>query len=162
MALHSSSLLSPVQKTAALDLAPVVLIVDNERPLLELFRSILEEDRFRVLTAADGQEALALAQASVPDVLVTDVAMPRLDGFGLMRAVRSLYPSLPVIVMTGDDSYAGRPVGVVAAELGAVATLMKPFDVTVLYEAIRSVIPFLDAASPRSLGDRAVGNGRGA
>jgi len=161
MALHSSTLPSRVRKAAALDLAPVVLIVDDERSLLELFCVILEDEQFRVLTAANGQEALTLANASMPDVLVTDVAMPRLDGFGLMRAVRSLYPSMPVIVMTGQDSYAGRPVGVVAAELGAVATLMKPFDLTVLYEAIRSVIPSRTQPRPRSLGDRAVGSGQG-
>jgi two-component system, OmpR family, response regulator len=161
MARHCSTLSSPDRKAAALDLAPVVLIVDNDRPLLELFRTLLEEEQFQVLTAVNGQEALTLAKASMPDILVTDVAMPRLDGFGLMRAVRSLHPSMPVIIMTGDDSYAGRPVGVVAAELGAVATLMKPFDLTVLYEAIRSVIPSRTQPRPRSLGDRAVGNGQG-
>jgi two-component system chemotaxis response regulator CheY len=155
--------LSPGRRTAPLDLAPVVLIADNERPLLELFRDILVEDHFRVLTAANGREALALAEASVPDVLVTDVAMPHLDGFGLMRAVRCLYPGIPIIVMSGDDHYAGRPVETLAAELGAVATLMKPFDLSVLHEAVRrSAPPLLDAPSPRGAGETTIGRGRAA
>lgn len=153
--------LSPVRKAAPLDLAPVVLVADNERPLLELFRDVLEEDQFRVLTAADGQEALALAETRTPDVLVTDVAMPRLDGFSLVRAVRRLYPGMPVIVVSGDDCYAGRPVKDVAAELGAVATIMKPFDLTILPQVVRSVLPLVDAAlydrGPRNaLGARSV------
>ena len=131
---------SPLRRAARLDLVPVVLIADNERTLLELLRDILEDARFRVLTATNGQEALTLAETTVPDVLVTDVAMPRLDGFGLVRAVRGLYPSMPIIVISGDDRYAGRSVEDVAAELGVAATFMKPFDLTVLPEAVRSVV----------------------
>jgi DNA-binding NtrC family response regulator len=129
-----------VQSTSPLDLSPVVLIADDERALLELLREALMADLFRVLTAADGQHALALAEASVPEVLVTDVAMPRLDGFGLVRALRRLYPGLPVIVMSGDPYYGERPVEDVAAEHGAFATLMKPFDVDDLRQAVQSVV----------------------
>ena len=137
----------PLPQAPPLDLVPVVLIADNDRTLRELFRDILEDDRFRVLTAANGQEALALAETTMPDVLVTDVAMPSLDGFGLVRAVRRLYPGMPIIVISGDDCYAGRPTEDVAAELGAAATFMKPFDLAVLHRAVRSVVPLLDMAA---------------
>ena len=69
--------------------------------------------------------------------------MPRLDGFGLVRALRRLYPDVPVIVMTAGEEYAGRPIGDVAAEHRAVATFTKPFDLDLLHDAIRSVVPFL-------------------
>ena len=135
--------------TPSLDFAPVVLIADNDRLVRELCCEVLNGKVLRLLTAADGQEALALAEAWIPDVLVTDVAMPRLDGFGLIRALRRLYPDVPVIVMTGDDSYGGRSIDEVAAEHGAVATLLKPFDLSLLDEAVRRVVPFLNGVAPQ-------------
>ena len=137
------------RSTPSLDFAPVVLIADNDRLVREVCCEALDGYALRLLTAADGQEALALAEAWVPDVLVTDVAMPRLDGFGLIRALRRLYPDVPVIVMTGDDSYGGRSIDEVAAEHGVVATLLKPFELSLLEEAVRRVVPFLDRVAAR-------------
>jgi two-component system OmpR family response regulator len=133
----------------SLDFAPVALIADDDRVIRELCRELLEAETFRVLTAANGQEALALAEAWIPDVLVTDVVMPSLDGFGLVRALRRLYPEVPVIIITGDDEYDGRPIEAVAAEHGAVATFAKPFDVAELEAAVRSAVPYLTAARLR-------------
>jgi CheY-like chemotaxis protein len=134
----------------SLDFAPVAIIADDDRVIRELCREVLEAETLRVLTAANGQEALALAEAWIPDVLVTDVAMPSLDGFGLIRALRRLYPEVPVIVMTGDEEYKGRPIEEVAAEHGVVATFAKPFDVEELDAAVRSAVPYL---GPKLHGD---------
>src|SRR5262245_7582156 len=141
---------SPVRSTPSLDFAPVVLIADDEPVLRDLYCDALDGEALRVLTAADGQDALSLAEAWIPDVLVTDVEMPHLDGFGLIRAMRRLYPEVPVIIMTGDDFYRGRPIEEVAAEHGAVATFLKPVDLELLHEAVRRLVPFLDGASSRS------------
>jgi CheY-like chemotaxis protein len=73
--------------------------------------------------------------------------MPRLDGFGLVCAVRRLYPDIPVIIMTGDATYQDRPIEDLAAEVGAAATFMKPFDLTALHQAVRSAVSFLAPAS---------------
>jgi two-component system chemotaxis response regulator CheY len=143
---------SPAPSAPLLDLAPVVLIADKEPTLLELFRDILEDDRLRVLTAVNGREALTLAETWIPDVLVTDVVMPRLDGFGLVCAVRRLYPGIPVIFMTGDATYQDRPIEDVAAEVGAVATLMKPFDLAALHQAVRSVVSPVGPTSLEKIG----------
>jgi CheY-like chemotaxis protein len=140
---RSVSPLSTEGGRPSLDFAPVALIADDDRVVRELCREVLEAEALRVLTASNGQEALALAEAWIPDVLVTDVAMPSLDGFGLVRALRRLYPEVPVIVITGDDHYDGRPVEEVAAEHGAVATFTKPFDVGELEAAVRSAVPYL-------------------
>jgi two-component system chemotaxis response regulator CheY len=131
----------------SLDLPPVVLLVDNQHNIRDLLREILEADGFRTLTAPDGYEGLKLAELSMPDVLVTDVAMPRIDGFGLTRALRQLYPDLPVIVMSGDPFYQGRALEEVAAEHGVAATLLKPFDLTVLQEAVRKAVPAIAAST---------------
>jgi two-component system chemotaxis response regulator CheB len=132
-------------------LAPLILIADDNAPLRELCRAALEFERYQVLTAANGREALALAERWRPEALVTDVAMPGLDGFGLIRAVRRLYPGLPAIVMSGRlDADVGFVAEDLAAEHGAVVTLMKPFSLSLLQEALRAVVapraPVLPAA----------------
>jgi CheY-like chemotaxis protein len=141
---------SPARNASTLDFAPVVLIADDDCVLRDLYCDALDSEALRLLTAADGQEALALAEAWMPDVLVTDVEMPRVDGFGLIRSMRRLYPGVPVIIVTGNDSYRGRPIEEVAAEHGAVATFVKPFDLELLYEAVRRVVPFLGEATSGS------------
>ena len=139
-----------------LDFAPVALIADDDRVVRELCRDVLQAEALRVLMATNGQEALAIAEAWIPDVLVTDVVMPSLDGFGLVRALRRLYPEVPVIMMTGDEEYDGRPVEEVAAEHGVVATFIKPFDVSELEAAVRKAVPYLGPKPVRDgIGSRA-------
>jgi CheY-like chemotaxis protein len=133
-----------------LDFAPVALVADDDRVVRELCREVLETEALRVLTASNGQEALAIAEAWVPDVLVTDVTMPGLDGFGLVRALRRLYPEIPVIVITGEEEYDGRAVQAVASDHGVLATLMKPFDVAALGAVVRSAVPYLGPRPLRS------------
>lgn len=132
---------APLARHQATTFLPVALVAAAEPVLLEILRGALEEGHFRVLSAANGQEALALAQEWVPDLVVTDVAMPRLDGFGFVRAVRRLYPTVPIIVTSAEELYADRATATVAAEVGANATLVKPFDLVDLWEAIRAVLP---------------------
>ena len=139
---------TPAQGTSPLDLSPVVLIADDETAILDILRVTLRDDQVRVLTARDGEHALALAEAIVPEVLVTDVAMPGLDGFGLVRAIRRLYPELPVILMSGDTHYRNRPLEEVAAEHGAFAVLMKPFDVDDLRQAVQGAMTVPSSVSP--------------
>jgi CheY-like chemotaxis protein len=134
---------------AALDFAPVVLIADDNRLMREFCCEALAGKALRLLTAGDGQAALALAEAWIPDVLITDLAMPRLDGVGLIRALRRLYPHVPVIVMTADAASGGRSIDELAAELGPVAILQKPFDLSLLDEAVRRAVPLLDGGAPR-------------
>lgn len=121
----------------SIDFAPVVLVVDDDSRIRELCREVLEGDYLRVLTAASGNEALTLADGSILDVLVTDIAMPGLDGFGLFRELRRRYPDMSAIAMTGDANYQGRAVWEVATEHGVAWTLLKPFDVSLLREAVR-------------------------
>jgi CheY-like chemotaxis protein len=118
-----------------------VLLAENDRTLRELLQETLEFDRFRVLIATNGEDALTLAESWMPDLLVTDVAMPRLDGFGLIRAIRRLYPGMPIIITSGDAFYGDRPLATAAAELGVEDTLLKPFDLDDLALAVRRAVP---------------------
>jgi CheY-like chemotaxis protein len=130
-----------------------VLIADDDRVMRELCCESLADEPVRVLTAVNGREALALAEACIPDLVVTDVSMPQLDGFGLVRALRRLYPDVPVIFITGDKYHGDRPVEEVAAEHGAVATFLKPFDLSLLQDAVRRAVPFMSPPLGASIDD---------
>jgi len=134
----------------SLDFAPVVLVADDNRMIREQCREILERDDLRVLTAANGDEALVLADRWIVDVLVTDIEMPGLDGFGLLHALRCRYPGVSAIVMTGHADYHGRAVPEVATEHGVAWTLLKPFDAPLLREAVRMQCERGSGVTPRS------------
>src|SRR5574341_847829 len=82
-----------------------VLLVDDEPDIRRLLSRYLGRLGYIVQEAADGEEAVALVKAESPDVVVTDMAMPRLDGLGLLERLRSVDPGLPVIVLPGHGSF---------------------------------------------------------
>jgi EAL domain-containing protein (putative c-di-GMP-specific phosphodiesterase class I) len=106
-----------------------VLVADDEPAIVEMIRDILEEHGFRVLTAANGSEALRLVEAHTPEVVLLDMNMPVLDGEGFIAAVRERGLGVPIVVMTAGSS-AQRW----AAQLGADAYLSKPFELASLVD----------------------------
>jgi CheY-like chemotaxis protein len=79
-----------------------ILIVDDSETVLNFLRVVLESRQYEVDTAADGSDALAKVQRALPDLIVTDSVMPNIDGFGLLRALRSdpMTEAVPVIMLT--------------------------------------------------------------
>lgn len=82
-----------------------ILLAEDDAMIRHLLTEALERSGYRVVAAPDGQEALELLDEARPDVLLTDMVMPRVDGLALLRAVRSTpgYESLPVLVYTALD-----------------------------------------------------------
>jgi two-component system chemotaxis sensor kinase CheA len=101
-----------------------VVLAEDSLATREVLRVLLEEQGFRVRLAADGEEALARLRERLPDVLVSDVNMPRRDGLSLTRAVRAdpAMAGLPVVLLTSQDDDATRAAG---ARAGADAHLVK-------------------------------------
>jgi CheY-like chemotaxis protein len=81
-----------------------VLIVDDERRLRELGRLILESQGYEVLCAEDGFEGLAALKMSLPDMIISDLQMPNMNGFEFLSVVRRRFPLIPVIVISGEFS----------------------------------------------------------
>jgi DNA-binding NtrC family response regulator len=81
-----------------------VLVVDDEEEIRTLLTRSLRRRGYHVEEAADGIEGLARVEQAPPEVVVTDMAMPRLDGIGLLKALKERHPDLPVIVLTGHGS----------------------------------------------------------
>lgn len=87
-----------------------VLVVDDEIDAMEIISGYLEAQGFNVSAASNGEDALAIAGIIQPDILITDIRMPQMDGNSLVKELRERNPSLPVIVMTGHPGDADRPV----------------------------------------------------
>ena len=84
-----------------------VLIVDDSETIVNFLRMVLESEKYEVDTALDGTDGLAKVQRALPDVIVTDSIMPVMDGFSLLRALRSdpATEAIPVIMLTSGDPH---------------------------------------------------------
>jgi len=103
-----------------------LLLVEDEKPALELLRKILEGEGFRILTAGNGREALDRLEEQVVDVVITDLEMPVMTGADLLTQIQALADPPPVIVVTAHGSKeAGRHL---VNRLGAYDYLSKPFQ----------------------------------
>jgi DNA-binding response OmpR family regulator len=115
--------------------APRVLIVEDDSSLRRLLELRLSVDGYVARSAGDGAEALQVLASWVPDVIVTDVMMPRLSGLSLCRAVRRNPPTatMPVILLTARNFDSDMQAVI---DLGGVTFMMKPFDAVSLNAAL--------------------------
>src|SRR6266403_376762 len=81
-----------------------ILIVDDEESARELFAELLQRWGYDVDQTADGHAALKIAAETRPDVIISDLVMPKLDGLALVRALRAEQPDTPVVIITGKGS----------------------------------------------------------
>jgi two-component system cell cycle response regulator DivK len=119
---------------------PLVLIADDYADIRDMYAEYLELDgSFRVMVASDGDEAVTLAKTYHPDVIVVDLAMPRLDGWGALRAMRA-EPTLshtPILILTGRDT---DPLHDTARVAGCDGFLAKPCRPDTLVEQLESAL----------------------
>ena len=119
------------------DIRGTVLLVDDEAPLREIQRRMLEQDGYAVLQAADGDEGIRAALDDVHiDLIVADLHMPVVSGEEMVRAIRSARPTLPVLYVTGriDRLMDARPLD------DTEAFLEKPFTAVGLQEAVSPLL----------------------
>ncbi len=102
-----------------------ILIVDDDRNLLELMSMMLQSADYEVMTARDGEEALAAVKGRAFDLSVVDLKLPRTDGISLMQGLHHINPEMPVIILTAHSSVKSA---VEAIRMGAFNYLTKPFD----------------------------------
>jgi signal transduction histidine kinase/DNA-binding response OmpR family regulator/ligand-binding sensor domain-containing protein len=115
-----------------------VLIVEDNDDLLNFMKSILSND-FKVFAAADGQEAWEFIKKNIPDLVVSDIMMPNMDGFELCKIIKSTYETahIPIVLLTALSEKTDQLHGL---GLGADDYLTKPFDMNLLIQRIKSII----------------------
>ena len=115
-----------------------VLTVDDSRTMRDMLLLALSQAGYRVVQAVDGVHGLEVLQGETPDVIVTDINMPRMDGFGFIEGVRQsgLHRATPILVLTteGDPGKKSR-----ARQAGATGWIVKPFNAAKLVDALRRV-----------------------
>ena len=110
-----------------------VLIVDDDRVMLEVLRGLLEDQGMSVTTAVNGRDAVSLVEHEVPDLMVLDVTLPILSSSNVASHLREMSGRpVPVLVITGDGHAREK-----ARQLGAYTYLRKPFDLTEFLNAVR-------------------------
>lgn len=120
-----------------------ILVVDDEASIRRILETRLSMIGYDVVTAADGEEALAVFRKTQPDLVVLDVMMPKLDGYGVCQELRK-ESDIPIIMLTALGDVADRITGL---ELGADDYVVKPFSPKELEARIRSVLRRVDKSN---------------
>ncbi len=126
--------------------AKKVLIVDDSKDLTHVISDFLSMHGYQVITADDGYDALDCMDSQPVEVVVSDIHMPRMDGFTLMGEIKSKYPEIPIILITGFSVNEAKKL---AFERGANAFVAKPFKLKDLKNVIESVSQEVTTTAPR-------------
>jgi two-component system KDP operon response regulator KdpE len=113
--------------------APHILVIDDEPQILRALRTILTEKKFRVTTASRGEEGLALAAATPPDIVILDLGLPDISGIDVCARLRE-WTQIPIIILSVRDSEKDK---VAALDKGADDYLTKPFGIEELLARVR-------------------------
>lgn len=115
-----------------------ILTVDDSRTMRQMLELALSDAGFVVVQAEDGIDGLEALERAKPDAIVTDINMPRMDGFGFIEGVRrhEIYRGVPILVLTTESDAEKKER---ARRAGATGWIVKPFDPTKLVTAIRRV-----------------------
>lgn len=117
-----------------------VLVIEDEAPLRANLARILSAENYRVVTAADGDEGIRRVLEDRPDLVICDILMPRVDGFGVLAALRSRPESaaIPFIFLTASADKEDLARGL---KSGANEYVTKPFKIADLLAAVRRLLP---------------------
>ncbi|MGB9809562.1 MAG: response regulator, partial [Caldanaerobacter sp.] len=101
-----------------------ILIVDDEKPLVDIIKYNLEKEGFTTFEAYDGEEAVKVAKDQNPDLIILDVMLPKMDGFTVLRTLRQSM-TVPILMLTAKEEEVDKVLGL---ELGADDYITKPFS----------------------------------
>ena len=113
-----------------------ILAVDDEPHVLKLVKANLESSGYKVLTAEDGERAVEIVERELPDLVILDLMLPKLDGYAVCRRIRE-FSAVPVIMLTARSAQVDLVHGF---EVGADDYLTKPFSVTELLMRVQAVL----------------------
>jgi two-component system KDP operon response regulator KdpE len=123
---------------------PWILVVDDEPTVLRALRVALEAQEYAVTAVLSGEDALARISNGAFDLVLLDLGLPGMDGFDVIRRVRVLFPTLPIIVLSAQGEDAAK---VEALDLGADDYVAKPFSVRELLARVRVALRHADSAA---------------
>ena len=111
-----------------------ILVVDDEKPIVDILKINLEKNGYKVIVAYDGETAAEMAYSEEPDLILLDVMLPKMDGFSVCRKVREKL-SVPIIMLTAREEEVDKVLGL---ELGADDYMTKPFSLRELMARVKA------------------------
>ena len=119
-------------------MSKTILTVDDSRMMREMLLMVLRGAGFNVVQAEDGVDGLSALGVAQPDVIITDINMPNLDGYGFIEGVRSdeRFRAVPILVLSTESSAEKKAR---ARDAGATGWIVKPFQAETLIEVVRRV-----------------------
>jgi len=116
-----------------------ILIVDDEPAIISILTTRLEAVGNQVVAAVDGEEALQKAEKEIPDLIVLDIMLPKIDGFKVCRILKydDRYKDIPIIMLTAKGQEKDKNIG---KDVGADKYLTKPYEAEELLDAIRKLL----------------------
>jgi DNA-binding response OmpR family regulator len=127
-------------------MSKTIMVVDDEKRLVSLVESYLTQEGYRVVSANNGREALPVASREKPDLIILDLMMPEMDGYGFMREHRKELDT-PIILLTARVDDDERVIGL---ELGADDYITKPFRPRELVARVRAVLRRAGKSEPHA------------
>ncbi len=124
-------------------MARKILIVEDEREILDLVKLYLEKEGFRTLTAVNGMDGLKLARTEHPDLIILDLMLPEMDGIEVCKKVRGerATTTIPILILTAKAEESDQVIGL---ELGADDYVTKPFSPKALVARVKALLRRLD------------------
>lgn len=121
-----------------------ILYVEDEETTQELIKEILESSCKEVFVASDGKEGLALYKEKNPDIVLSDIAMPNMNGLEMSEAIKRLNPSQPIALFTAfsESSFLKK-----AAEIGIATYILKPLDEEQFFNSLNYMAVEIDMKS---------------
>lgn len=114
----------------------LVLVVDDEKPIVDIVKINLQKNGYRVIEAYDGIEAVSKAISEEPDLILLDVMLPGQDGFSVCKKIRET-SAVPIIMLTARDEEVDKILGL---ELGADDYMTKPFSIRELIARVKAIL----------------------
>lgn len=116
-----------------------ILVIDDEADLVEMVALRLEANNFEVIKAFDGSAGLEMARNELPDLIVLDLMLPKIDGYKVCRMLKfdEKYKHIPIILFTAKTQDANKKIG---EDVGADAYVTKPFDSNELLSKIEQLL----------------------
>lgn len=113
-----------------------ILVTEDSPTILEILKSVLAEEGYEVIAAADGQQALDLARTEKPDLIILDLMLPKIDGYKVCRMLKfdERFKNIPIIMLTARAKESDEQLG---REVGADAYIKKPFQPEVVVDEIK-------------------------
>jgi DNA-binding response OmpR family regulator len=125
-----------------------ILVVDDEKKIIEIIKAYLEREGYQVTSASDGKTALSLARVETPDLIILDLMLPEISGLEVCRAIRK-QSDVPIIMLTARDEVTDKIIGL---EMGADDYVTKPFDPKELVSRVRAILRRTESkASPQKI-----------